>query len=177
MIISIITSTHSPDIFFNTFTFVVHLHDQNKKVYRFVPGVLIIIIRRLWYNFSDNISSKAWICIFQYQKYMYKLYIRLQNYYQVFFFWSHCVARRNTIKLLSGSDRGNQKSLVLQNVINVPGCLEIYETNAINQFAGTAVARHHFSPPRPPYCPSPHPISLSLISFLLPPTLSLQPRT
>lgn len=54
---------------------------------------------------------------------MYKLYIRLQNYYQVFFFffWSHCVARRNTIKLLSGSDRGNQKSLVLQNVINVPG--------------------------------------------------------
>lgn len=68
----------------------------------------------------------------------------------LFFVLNQCVARRNTIKLLSGSDRGNQKSLVLQNVINVPECLEIYETNAINQLAGTAVARHHFSPVLPP---------------------------
>lgn len=47
------------------------------------------------------------------------------------------IARRKTIKVLSGSDRENQRSLVLQNVINVPGCLEIHETNAINQLAGT----------------------------------------
>lgn len=53
------------------------------------------------------------------------------------------VARRNTIKVLSGSDRVNQRSLVLQNVINVPGCLEMYETNAINQLAGTTGARHN----------------------------------
>lgn len=53
------------------------------------------------------------------------------------------VARRKTIKVLSGSDRVNQRSLVLQNVINVPGCLEIHETNAINQLAGTTGARHN----------------------------------
>lgn len=53
------------------------------------------------------------------------------------------IARRNTIKVLSGSDRVNQRSLVLQNVINVPGCLEIYETNAINQLAGMTGARHN----------------------------------
>lgn len=53
------------------------------------------------------------------------------------------VARRNTIKVFNGSDRVNQRSLVLQNVINVPGCLEIYDTNAINQFAGTTGARHN----------------------------------
>lgn len=70
----------------------------------------------------------------------------------VFFIFvlNQCVARRNTIKLLSVSDRGNQKSLALQKVINVPECLEIYETNAINQLAGTAIARHHFSPVFPP---------------------------
>lgn len=99
----------------------------------------------------------------------YKLYIRLQNYHQVVvFFFSRCVASWNTIKLLSGSDRGNQKSLVLQNVINVPGCLEIYETNAINHLAaGTAVARHHFSPSLPPSYPS------SLPSFPLSTHLAL----
>lgn len=43
------------------------------------------------------------------------------------------VSRKNTLKLRSGSDRGNLKSLVLQNVINVPRCLEMYEANAINQ--------------------------------------------
>lgn len=53
------------------------------------------------------------------------------------------VARRNTIKVLSGSDRVNQRSLVLQNVIKVPVCLEIYETNAINQLAGMTIARHN----------------------------------
>lgn len=104
---------------------------------------------------------------------MYKVYIKLQIYHQGFFFFlSHCVARRNTIKLLSGSDRGNRKSLVLQNVINVPGCLEIYETNAINQLAGTAVARHHSFPSLPPPI-----LALSLISLspVLPslPTLPL----
>lgn len=56
------------------------------------------------------------------------------------------VARRNTIKVLSGSDRVNQRSLVLQNVINVPGCLEIYETNAINRLAGMTGARRNLFP-------------------------------
>lgn len=49
------------------------------------------------------------------------------------------VSRKNTLTLLSGSDRGNLESLELQNVINVPRCLETYEANAINQCAGTAV--------------------------------------
>lgn len=31
---------------------------------------------------------------------------------------------------------------MVQNVINVPGCLEIQETNAINQLAGRTGARH-----------------------------------
>lgn len=53
------------------------------------------------------------------------------------------VARRKTIKALSESDRVNQRSLVLQNVINVPGCLVIHETNAINQLAGTTGARRN----------------------------------
>lgn len=83
------------------------------------------------------------------------------------------MARSNTIKLLSGSDRGNQKSLVLQKVINVPECLEIYETNAINQLAGTAVARHHFSPSLPlsypASLPSISPFFLSFTHHLAPP--------
>lgn len=92
----------------------------------------------------------------------------------LFFVLNQCAARRNTIKLLSGSDRGNQKSLVLQNVINVPQCLEVYETNAINQLPGTAVARHHFFPVLPPSCPaSLTSFPLSLLSFSPIPTSHL----
>lgn len=49
------------------------------------------------------------------------------------------------MKVFNGSDRVNQRSLILQNVINAPGCLEIYETNAINQFAGTTGANVFYS--------------------------------
>lgn len=62
--------------------------------------------------------------------------------------------------MLSGSDRGNLKSLVLQKVINVSRCLEMYETNAINQCVGTA-AGTYFLP-----CFSP-----SLLHSLCPPRI------